>query len=440
MKAWWRRGLRGLIAGLSVFLLALPACRDPRELEAPPVLGASRQYAGSELTYFGLAPELRTRHEKLLMAEFEEATGITVTTIPLPDNSEEAYLVLQRLAAEGRVDVLTLDVIWTAAFAQRLVDLGPVFGEAAKAHFPAYLATGTHDGKLVGMPMYATVGTLFSRTDLLAAYGYADPPTTWEELETMSREIQAGERQKQPGFAGFVWPGSSLEALTCFGLELQWSHGAGSFIDEQTRKGNVATPRAIAAYRRAQDWVGTISPSSVTSYTTPDAQYVFRQGMAAFLRDWATAYAVCNSPRSPIRGKFTISELPHAEGAYPPVGTLGGWMLGVSRQAKDPDAANLFVGYMTSPEVQAWRARLNGTPPTLPALYRDAVILEAQPQLAQVAPIVQRAIARPSGITGSRYKAVSQVYYQGLNAILRGSRAEGVAPLMQRDLTDLLAR
>ena len=115
-------------------------------------------------------------------------------------------------------------------------------------------------------------------------------------------------------------------------------------------------------------------------------------------------------------------------------------MLGVSRQAVDPEAARLYVRYMTSPEVQAWRAKLNGTPPSLPALYRDAEILEAQPQLAMMEPIVQRAIVRPSSFTGTRYKALSQVYYQGLSAMLRGSPVESVAPLMQADLTNLLSR
>jgi len=428
------------LAGLMLSLMGLPACRSTQPDVPPPVPGSTRQHQGVELRLFGYAPELRPSRERALIRAFEDATGITMRVIPLPDASEEAYVALQRLTLEGAVDVLTLDVIWTAAFAPSLLDLGPELGVAAGEHFPATLANGMWNGKLLAVPLYATVGMLFSRTDLLAQYGYSRPPTTWEELEAMARTLQTGERQKTAGFAGFVWPGRPYEGLTCFGLEVQWSHGAGSFVEEATRQPNVTSPPAIAAYRRAQSWVGRISPSSVNSYESPDAVHVFRQGLAAFMRGWATSYGYCDSPRSPIRGKFTISELPHAAGPHPSAGTLGGWMLGIARQTAHPEAARLFVRYMTSPEVQAWRAKRDGTPPSLPALYRDAEILALQPHLAAVEPILQRAIVRPSAITGDRYEELSQVYSQGLSAILRGSPPQIVAPLMRNDLANLLSR
>ncbi len=435
-----RTFLRHLLGGLIILAGLLPACRPGPSEGPPPVPGAERTFQGVTLTLFGHAPELRPSREDALVRAFEDATGIAIRVIPLSRPGEETFFALQRLVAQNAVDILTVDVIWTSAFEPYLRDLGPELGVAAEEHFPAYLASGMHNGKLLAMPLYATVGMLFSRTDLLAAYGYERPPATWEDLETMARVIQDGERRKRAGFTGFVWPGRADEALTCFGLEVQWSHGAGSFIDEATRQPNVTSPQANAAYRRVQSSVGSVSPPSVTSYESSDAVHVFREGLAPFMRGWATSYDFCNSSRSSIRGKFTLSELPHAAGPTPSAGVLGGWMLGISQKTAHPEAASLFVRYMTSPEVQAWRAKRDGIPPSLPALYRDRAILDAQPHFAAVEPVLQQAIARPSGVTGARYEEVSQIYFQGLSAILRGSPPQLVAPLMRKDLSTVLSR
>ncbi len=440
MTAWQQGKLQGLLAGLLLVLLTLPACQASRVPQPPPVPGAGRQFPGAKLTLYGLAPELREEDEQALIATFEKATGATIAVIPMAHQREDAYIELQRMSKAGKVDILTLDIIWPAAFAEQLAELEPPLREAAKAHFPAYLASGMHQGKLLAIPLYASVGMLYSRADLLSKYGFSHPPATWEELERMARVIQEGERRKEPGFTGFVWPGSPYEGLTCFGVELQYSHGGNCFLDFRTGKPNVTSPRAQAAFRQAQGWVGTISPSDVTSYTTPDALYVFDQGMAAFMRGWPTAYDVLASSTSLVRGKVSMSVLPHAAGPYPSAGALGGWMLGISKATKEPEVARHFVAYMTSPAVQAWRAKESGAPPTLPALYRDQAILAAQPHLRELEPIIQAGIARPSSVAGPRYPKVSQVYYQGLWAILRGSPVESVTPLMQRDLSGVLSR
>ena len=62
--------------------------------------------------------------------------------------------------------------------------------------------------KLVSIPLYTDAGLLFYRTDLLEKYGYNAPPKTWEELATMAKKIQDGERAGgNKDFHGFVFQG-----------------------------------------------------------------------------------------------------------------------------------------------------------------------------------------------------------------------------------------
>src|SRR5205814_366808 len=124
------------------------------------------------------------------------------------------------------------------------------------AQFPAIAASYTVDHKVVAMPYRVDIGLLFYRTDLLQQYGYHEPPSTWDQLETMAVRIQAGERVKgKKDFWGFVWQGAAAEALTCNALEWQAAEGGGQIIEEDETI-SVNNPHAIRAWHRAARWVG----------------------------------------------------------------------------------------------------------------------------------------------------------------------------------------
>jgi trehalose/maltose transport system substrate-binding protein len=126
------------------------------------------------------------------------------------------------------------------------------------------------EGRLLALPFSANLGALYYRIDLLAKYGFAAPPATWDELELMAATIQAGERAEgRTDFWGFIWPGKNYEGLTCTALEWQVSHGGGRLI-EPDGVITINTPQSITAFERAARWLGTISPVSVTEIDLGD--------------------------------------------------------------------------------------------------------------------------------------------------------------------------
>lgn len=390
---------------------------------------------GVRLTMYGDSVGLGSLLDLQATRRFTQDTGVAVRVIPRAPSANETFANYQRLfqAQSPDVDVLMVDVIWPGALAPHLLDLKPALGHLTAGHFPAIVANDTVEGRLVAMPWFADGGLLYYRTDLLARYGYTRPPASWDELERMARTVQDGERARgQRRFTGFVWQGNTYEGLTCNALEWQVSMGAGDFFTPAGQL-NVTTPKALAAFTRAAGWVGTISPPGVTSYQEEDSRNVFQSGNALFMRNWPYAYAAGNSPGSPVRGRFAATVLPKTPDGRT-ASTLGGWQLSVSRYTRHPEAAIELVRYLSSPDVQKWRAMAGSFLPTIRPLYDDAELLAAQPVARIMPEVLANAVARPSTRTGELCNEVSTIYYQGVAEILQGNDPELAARRMQRDL------
>jgi trehalose/maltose transport system substrate-binding protein len=406
--------------------------------ENPPAVAnpaAAQQYKGVTITYYGDSVGLGAELDDILAKRFTQGTGVNIKVIRKPQDSTENYATYQRFfqAQSPDIDVMMLDVIWPGALAQHLVDLGPKLGDAAKAHFAGIVQNDTVNGKLVAMPWFGDFGMLYYRTDLLKKYGYSKPPETWDELEQMAKKIQDGERASNPDFTGFVWQGAAYEGLTCDALEWVYSQGGGAIIENG--KVTINNQNAVNALNRAKGWIGTISPQGVTSYKEEDARNIFQGGNAAFMRNWPYAYAAGNQPDSPIKGKFDVAPLPHDPGQQS-AGTVGGWQLGVSKYSRYPDAAIEFVRYMTSPEVETYRAVVGSYVPTITSVSADPRVLQAMPFLKNLADVVR--VTRPSRELGANYNQGSTVFFQGVYRVLQGQDAAQILPQVAQQLQRLL--
>ena len=358
------------------------------------------------------------------LQQFTRETGIRVKLLPSPESAREKLALWQELLRTGASgpDVYGIDVIWPRILNEYFIDLKPHFAGEISSQFPVIAASYTVDNKLMAMAYHADIGLLFYRTDLLRQYGYREPPSTWDELETMAARIQAGERAKgKKEFWGFVWQGAAAEALTCNALEWQAAEGGGQIIEED-KTISVNNPHAIRAWQRAARWVGSISPPSVVGYEEWDALNVWIAGDAAFMRNWPTAYVDSQAAGSKIRNKFDISLLPGGKAGR--VGTLGGAGLGVSRFSAHPREAVELVRYLSRKDVQVKRSGALSVPPTLPELYDLPEVLERNPRFALLSQAFRTGIvSRPSTVTGKKYEVVTDAYIQAVHSVLTGEKS-----------------
>jgi trehalose/maltose transport system substrate-binding protein len=416
------------------------ATKASSAIQAPPVPNAAKlkaKYKGVKLTFVGDNAVGGSHVRDLALAKrFTKDTGIQVKVLPHPEKSDESYSQLARnfSSKSSAFDVVMMDVVWPGAFAPYLVDLKKPLGKLAKQHAQGIVANDTVGGKLIAMPWFGDFGILYYRTDLLKKYGYKAPPKTWGDLGKMATKIQAGERQTNANFSGFVYQGNSYEGLTCDALEWVASAGGGHFVDNG--KASINNTKAANILNQFRSWVGTISPRGVTTYGEEEARIPFTNGNAAFMRNWPYAYSSGQAAGSKIKGKFSVTVLPHAPGAKS-VGTVGGWQLGVSKYSKHKPAAIEFVRYMTSPAVERFNAITNSNVPTIPSVAKDKAVVKTNPYLKPEIASVAR-VTRPAKYLKAHYNEGSKIIYQGINQILNGQDAKSVLPGIQSRLNRLL--
>jgi trehalose/maltose transport system substrate-binding protein len=363
------------------------------------------------------------------LKRFTNETGIRVEVMPAPEGAVEQLAAWRGLLEGGarNPDVYAVDVIWREILADNLIDLKAyVPAQDIAAYFPELIDTYTVDGRLVALPFILSEGLLFYRVDLLREYGYSAPPRTWDELESMAKRIQAGERAKgSKDFWGYVWQGAPSEALTCNALEWQVSEGGGSILD---KKGRVTSnnPHTIRAWDRAARWVGSISPPAVVAYKEWDAFNVWQAGKAAFMRNWTNAYVAARAENSPNKNRFDIASLPKGRAGV--AATLGGNGYGVSRHSLHQREAVMLVHFLCSRDEQARRCRRSAEPPTIPKLYKSPGVLAQNPYFSRALQEFRENItSRPSRAAGKMYPDISRAYFEAVHAVLTQKKSAAQA-------------
>ena len=376
---------------------------------------------------------------KTLVKPWEEATGNTVTLVPMPASTSDQFGQYRLWLAAGAtdIDVYQTDVIWAPQLADHFVDLSDVAKDLAPTHFPSIIESQTVNGKLVALPIFTDAPALYYRKDLLEKYGVA-VPKTWDELTAAATTVQEGERAAgKADFWGYVWQGNAYEGLTCDALEWVKSHGGGQIVEADGTI-SINNEKAVKALETAAAWVGTISPEGVLAYGEEESRGVWQTGNAAFMRNWPYAYTLGNGDDSAVKGLFDVTTLPVGAEGDTSAATLGGWNAAVSKYSKHQDVAISLVMYLAGPEAQKARAISESALPTIVALYDDADIGAAQPIIPQWKNVFLNAVPRPSAPTLGKYNEVSSKFWSAVHETLsgNGSAADNLAGL-EADLTDL---
>ncbi len=415
------------------------AVKKSSAISAPKVPNAAaikKKYHGQKITFVGDSVGAGHARDTALAKRFTRDTGIKVSVVPHPAASDQAYSQLVRAFSQksSSIDVAMIDVVWPGAFAPYLVNLKPKLGKQSKLHAAGIVSNDTVGGKLVAMPWFGDYGILYYRTDLLKKYGYKAPPKTWSDLFKMAKKIQDGEQKTNANFSGFVFQGNSYEGLTCNALEWIASAGGGHFVDNG--KASINNSKAATILDALRNQIGKTTPRGVTSYQEDQTEHTFDSGDAAFARNWPYQYGIGATTGSKVKGKFSVTTLPHgASGGS--VGTVGGWQLAVSKFSKHKDATIEFVRYMTSPAVEKFDALTNSNVPTILSVAKDKQVRAKNPYLKPAIAGVAR-VTRPAKYFKTHYNEASKVIYQGINQILNGTPAKSVLPSIQSRLNALL--
>ncbi len=398
------RSAKKLLLWLAAFLLLLHQAASGAE---------------TELHWVGWKPEAPQVWDQAVVDFERQNPGVKIVREIGPSSSTQFHdLLTQKLKnRDTKLDVFFMDVIWPGEFASAgwALPLDRFFPVSEQNRFlRAPISANHYRRHIFGVPLFIDAGLLYYRKDLLAKYALP-PPQTWPELVQTAKTILA--REHDPDLTGFSGQFKQYEGLVCNMMEYILSNG-GALWDERRLVSALDQPRALAAVRFVRDHIiGEISHRGVLTYEEPESLALFIQGHAIFHRNWPYAWKIANDPEtSKIAGKVGMMALPSFTGGKG-VAALGGWQLGISRFSTHPELAWRFIEFMTGSEMQKRIALAAGRAPTRRALYDDAALLSAIPQLRSLLRIFEHAVPRPITPVYSPLSNIMQRYFSAALAL-----------------------
>lgn len=284
---------------------------------------------------------------------FEHTSGIEVKLKFVKYDDQYKNIVNSVKTNDGKIDVFSLDLIWTAEFASKnyCVDLSKQVSQLSNDIAPAIVDAFRYKDKIWAMPFLANFQLFFYNIDLIKKAGFKSAPKTLEEMVNQMRVM------KKKGIVKYPWSDSwnQKEGLTC---EYVWLTGAygGDLFDESGKPifNNGAGLKALQ-FMVSLLKEGLANPIAINSDEVM-AKDTFINGQSAFTSNWTFQYALMNDPEnSKVVGKAKMGLLPVSKSilAKKQTTSVSGFQgLGILSNSKNKDAAWKYIKFITSPIVQ----------------------------------------------------------------------------------------
>ncbi|MDX2811710.1 extracellular solute-binding protein [Streptomyces sp. NPDC001902] len=349
---------------------------------------------------------------KALIADFEKANPkIKVTYVNVP--FDQAQNKFQTAAgSKGAPDVVRAEVGWTASWAKSQF-LAPLDGTPALADQgdinPSLLKQAQYEGKTYGAPIVTDTLALMWNKELLKKAGFDKAPATWDELKAVAKAVKA--KDKVDGF----W----LRADSYYELPFLFGEGT-DMVDAAAKKITINSPEAVKAVDTSKSVLAApgVHKLDVTADSYAHMQDAFVNGKVAMIVQgpWELTNIYKGAAFSD-KANLGISSVPAGSTGKAGAPT-GGHNLAVyaGSDKAHQEAAQKFVGWMTSGETQAKIALKNGTLPTRTSAYTAEV--KAAPGVAEFQDILAN-VARPRPEL-PEYSSLFADFNTGLTNVLQG--------------------
>ncbi|WP_308917119.1 ABC transporter substrate-binding protein [Jannaschia sp. LMIT008] len=330
-----------------------------------------------------------------LVEEFMEETGIDVEIDALQYLSLRDRQLLEMSKREGEYDVVSWVVMWKGEYASKglLTPLSQFFARPQLVDpdydiddiADAYLQNGGVvggdkgylpgvSGALYGIPFGAETSILAYRTDIFEEQG-VEVPQTYDALRQVMQDLDAA------GVPAMTSRGSTGHQVTAAWL-MHLAPLGGKIFDDQWNP-VINSPEAVEAAEVLREVVQT-GPTGIPTFGFGEAAAAFLQGEAAMHLDTLKIAAMSRDPDlSQIDGN--VGYALHPEGSRCGAET-GGFALGIPANAPNPEAAFLFIQYMTDKAGDQRMVELGGDPIRMSTLEANTEGFDEYPVVLEQLP------------------------------------------------------
>ncbi|WP_162605440.1 ABC transporter substrate-binding protein [Jiangella ureilytica] len=377
-----------------------------------PVQAPEEPTTVSFFSWIGNQPEMQ-----LLAEEFQkEHPTITIEFENVP--AEQAAQVLTtRIAGNNAPDVAYVNASDTADYASRgaAVDLQNYIDRSDVVdpddYVEAFKTFVTYDDAMWGLPMGGETTGLFYRIDMFEAAGIAAPPTTWEQFE----EAAAALTDPAAGTYGF-----EMFAPESAYYWYPWLYQAGG--DLLSEDGEVLFTSDEA--REAADFyvgLAQYAPPDYLNSNSWDGRVAFAEGQVAMYMAGAWFAGTLSEEFPDIEGKWATAPLP--EGPAGCKTTIAGDALVMMDQTDNPDAAWLWMEFLSRPETLARLTyETEGTLlPPLTSLLEGEAITQEKPILQGFIDLMPCGVA--STVANPQFPRIETVLNEELGKAIYGEQS-----------------
>lgn len=355
----------------------------------------------------------------------------------LPKGADDQRLQLARRITgnDHSLDIMAMDVVWTAEFAEAGWALplsadpaGQAEADATTDTLPGPLATARWQGELYAAPVTTNTQMLWYRPDLVSP-----PPATWDQMVSEATRLHA---EGKPSWIAVQ--AKQYEGLVVWFNTLLESAG-GSVLSEDGKTVTLTdTPAHRAATVKALQIIKDVATApgadpSVTQTDEGTARLALEQGNAALEVNWPFVFASMleNSvkggvPFLPLNEKPELADSINEAGTFSPSDdqfavafdasrevfgfapypgvipgqparvTLGGLNLAVAATTRKPAQAFEAVRCIRSETNQRYTSIEGGLPAVRASLYDDPEFQKKYPQYAIIRDQLTTAAVRPA--------------------------------------------
>lgn len=409
--------------------------------------GCSSATGGLVISFYTPAGEMRTFTEVANMCNDQLDGRFTIQQVSLPKEADDQRLQLaRRLTGNDRtLDVMALDVVWTAEFAEAgwAVPLsedpaGLAEADARDNTLAGPLDTAQWQDSLYAAPVTTNTQLLWYRADLIP-----EPPTTWTGPGGMIAEATRVHDDGGPGWIAVQ--AKQYEGLVVWFNTLLESAGGQVLSDDgqtvtltDTPEHRAATIQALTIMRDVATAPG--ADPSITQTDEGTARLALEQGNAVLEVNWpfvlpsmlensvagsvpflplnenpALASAIQDGSFAPSDEQFTaiyeaskavfgFAPYPGVTPGQPARVTLGGLNLAVASTSQHKAEAFEAIRCIRGVDQQRYTSVEGGLPAVRTSLYSDPEFQAKYPQYAIIRDQLEDAAVRPAT---PLYQAVS---------------------------------
>ncbi len=296
-----------------------------------------------------------------------------IETVDLPaDADQQREQLVRRLAAkDSDIDIIGMDVIWTAEFANAgWIRAWPAerARKATAGRLKPAIVSATYRNRLYAAPFNSNAEMLWYRTDLTK-----QPPRTWDEMLAAAEKLRA---QGKPSL--IQAQGQRYEGLVVLFTSLVESAG-GAVLNKDGTKVALPTGPTRKALQVLRDFSSSkVADPALATAREDDGRLGWEAGKSAFMVNYSFVWPSANANAPAIAKNMRWARYPGVQAGKPSHVTIGGINLGIGSYSAHADVAFDAASCLAQDDNQIVNATKGGLLPVSEKLYDDARLTKAK--------------------------------------------------------------